>query len=68
MRMTSKNNKTKENVIIKKNDEKEVEKVVAAHPELDAEVLDALNVKRKKKKPIDAVDYIPELERDEDLD
>ena len=37
-----------------------------AQEELDPEILEALNIKKRAKaKPVKAVDYIPELERDE---
>jgi hypothetical protein len=45
-------------------DEEEVE---AKHEELDPEILEALNAKKKAaKKPTKFVDYIPELERGDD--
>lgn len=52
-------------------DGEELVPVIAVHEELDPEVLEALNVKKKSKKTQASIDYIPELERDEfalDLD
>ena len=56
---------TEEDIIISTEIEDEEEES-APHEELDPEVLEALNVKKKlKQKQSHGVDYIPELERDD---
>jgi hypothetical protein len=50
-------------------DEKEEPEIATVHEELDPEVLEALNAKKKPKvKAQHEIDYIPELERDETIE
>ncbi len=54
----------KEGDILVETDLEDEDEEVGHDPELDPEILEALNVKKKAKpKPTSNVDYIPELER-----
>lgn len=63
---TTKNHKAKSD--LEHEDSVEHEETEEDTEDLDQEVLEALNIKKKsKQKPVQIVDYIPELERDDEV-